>query len=257
MPAPQQAMLMISGIGGGGASEPDPTSITGATLWIDGTSSSLPGLGDGGAVGSTTNWIDRISGTRNFAQATAANRPTLHQTGGPNSQPYVSFDSTDLLGFSNSANQIFSGSAYTLFVVIRPQRNGVSGGPSGTPAIFDSGGGQWGAVLGSSGGNRLTIFQRSGGSTSFLNSTTVYSQNVWYIMEAWWDGSTVSLKVNNDTPVTMSKGGFSTAFTPALGNFSLTSDIAALYLWGATDIGSTSRDSFRTSLAAWFGISIP
>ena len=93
----------------------DPTSFTGATIWIDGTSASLPGLADGGAVGSTTNWIEQITGTRNFSQGTAANRPILHTSGGSNNKPYVQFaDDTDNVVYSTTISNVISASAYTI-----------------------------------------------------------------------------------------------------------------------------------------------
>lgn len=146
-------------------------------------------------------------------------------------------------------------SAFTIFVVVRPQRDGVSGGPSGVPVVW-GGGGQFAILLGSSSGNRFTYFQRSGGVNTFLNSTTVYSQNVWYIVEAWYDGTDMHLKVNNDTETTAAKGGPSLANTPNVGQSGLTSDVAALYVWNV-DIGSTNRNSFRGSLGTWFSISLP
>lgn len=241
--------LILSG------SEPNPSIFSGATFWADGTASSLPGLADLGAVGSSTNWIDRVTGTRNFAQPTSADRPTLHQTGGPNGQPYVSFDSTDSVPTcSVSSSTLLSNSGSTFFIVIRPQRDGTTTDQF-MPHIFADGGGQVGIGLGRNGSNnKFSFYWRSGGVTGpFLESTTNFSQNTWYVVECWFDGSSINLRVNGDTMVSTSKGGTGLGFTPGLGIQALTSDLAGFYTWNE-DIGSTNRDTFRTQLAAWFGI---
>lgn len=119
------------------------------------------------------------------------------------------------------------------------------------------GGGQWGILLGASGSNnKFTLFQRSGGVNTFLASTTTYSQNVWYIVECWYDGTDINIKVNNDTAATTAKGNFSTANTPNMGQFGLTSDVAEQITYDV-DVGSSNRTSIRNYLADKYAISIP
>jgi hypothetical protein len=244
----------------GGGSEPDPTVFSGATGWFDGGTTSLPGLADGGAVGSTTNWIDRVTGTRNWSQGSAGNRPVLHTTSGPNSKPYISFDSNDELAFSNTISQLISSSAYTVFAVIRPQRNGVNDDPWWCPQIIGVLNGYFGLSLRNAGSNKFALWEdrvSPSPRTGYVQSTTTFSQNVWYIVEAWFDGSSINIKVNNDTAVSLAFGGpGSLANTPSVGVGGLTSDLAALYVWN-TDVGSANRGTFRTSLSSWFGITIP
>jgi hypothetical protein len=211
-------------------------------------------------VGSSTNWIDRVTGTRNFAQGTSANRPTLHQTGGPNSKPYVSFDSTDSMAGSFNWTSIITASAYTIFVVIRPQRNGANTSPWLCPQIIGTNNGWDGLSLHNVGaGNKFSLWQDRGSSfgapnAASVESTTNFSQNVWYIVEAWWDGTNMNIRVNQDT---VSSLAFNNpqflSFVPSMG---MQSDIGALYVWN-TNIGSTNRDTFRADLATWFGITVP
>ena len=239
-------------------SEPDPTAFSGPTLWVDGTGSSLPGLADGGAVGSSTNWIDRITGTRNFSQGTSANRPTLHQTGGPNGQPYIAYDSTDGLDFSNTISTLISASAYSGFTVIRPQQNGVNDDAWFCPQIIGTVNGFFGLSLQNRGsGNKFALWQdrvSPSPRTDSVLSTTTYVLNTWYIIEFWWDGTNMNIRVNQDTTSSKAYNNVgSLANSPSSG---AQMDIAALYLWN-TNIGSTNRDTFRAELSAWFGITVP
>lgn len=232
-----------------------PTDFSGATGKFDATAASLPGLADGGAVGSTTNWIDQVSGTRFWSQGTAADRPILHTTGGPNSQPYISFDATDNLGFSAGQSNLLSASACTIFAVVRPQRNGVNDSAFFCPAIYRGDVRAVIALQNTGGGNKFCFFWHDGGLKT-VQSTTTYSQNVWYIVECWYDGTNINIKVNDDATVSLAAGSNSSlADPPNIGLFGLTSDVAGSYFWNV-DIGSTNRGTFRTCLGNRFGISV-
>lgn len=245
----------------GGGGDCNPADFSGATGFFDGTSASLPGLADLGAVGSSTNWIDQITGTRNWSQGTGADRPILHTTGGPNGQPYLQFtDNTDSLTFSNSISSLLTVGAYTIFVVIRPQRDGVNDNAWTCPQIIGTFNQFWGIAIRNTGsGNKFSLWQdRSSPAprTDSVESTTTYSQNVWYIVECWWNGTNMNIKVNNDTTVSKAYNNIaSLGNTPTIGG-DLTSDIAGIYTWNA-DIGSTNRDSFRSCLGIRFGITLP
>lgn len=253
-------MIQIEFTGEAGSSEPNPTPFPGPTLWIDGTSTSLPGLADSGSVGLSTNWIDRVTGTQNFSQGTSTNQPTLHQTGGPNNKPYVSFDANDSMVFSANWSGIITASAYTIFAVIRPQRDGANDSAWFCPQIIGTINGWDGLSLRNTGsGNKFSLWQDRGSgfgspNAASVESTTSFSQNVWYIVEAWWDGTNMNIRVNQDT---VSSLPFNNpqflSFVPSMG---MQSDIAALYVWN-THIGSTNRDTFRASLSSWFGITVP
>lgn len=240
--------------GGGGC---DPADFSGATGFFDATAASLPGLADLGAVGSTTNWIDQITGTRNYSQGTSGLRPTLHTTGGPNGQSYISFDSGDIVEFSNTISTILSASQYTMFFVCRPQRDGTNDDPQWCAKLFGPSNGFVGVSLRNVGaGNKFVLYQFSGSYAS-VSSTTTYSQNVWYIVECWYDGTDINIKVNNDAVVSAASGNIgSLANNTNVGQEGLTSDVAGIYFWNE-DIGSTNRDSFRSCLGTRFGITLP
>lgn len=249
-------MIILSGTGAT-LTEPDPTAFSGPTLWIDGTSTSLPGLADLGAVGSTTNWIDRVTSTRNFGQGNSSARPILHQTGGPNEKPYVAFSSGQSVDFSNTIASIIDATAYTGFAVTRPQVNGTNDSAWFCPQLLGTINAFWGISLRSAGGNKFSLWQdRCAPSprTNSVESTTSYVLDTWYIVEFWWDGTNMRIKVNNDTTAALAYNNVcSLAHTPSIGAHL---DLAAMYIWNV-DIGSTNRDSFRTDLSNWFGITIP
>lgn len=229
----------------------DPTTISGITEWVSGDQSSLSGLLDNDPVDT---WLDRVTGTRNWSSSGTA-RPTF-KTGGPNGKPYLSFDSGDEMIFSNTTSTLLANTGYTMFVVIRPQRDGVSSLGS-APHLFLDSGGQVGMALKNDGSNRFGFWQRSGGLDGpFLGSTSTYTQNVWYIVEFWYDATNINIKVNNDTATSTARGGTSLAFTPSIGALSLTSDIAERITYNV-DIGSTDRATVRNGLAVKYGLTIP
>lgn len=162
------------------------------------------------------------------------------------------------MDFSNSIGTLINVSAYTVFCVIRPQRDGHNDSAWFCPQIIGNVNGFFGLSLqNTGGGNKFSIWQDRGSPnprTNSVESTTTYVQNVWYIVEAWWDGTNMNIRVNQDTVSSEAYNNIA-----SLGNtpfMSMQSDIAALYTWN-TDIGSTDRDSFRAELSAWFGITIP
>jgi hypothetical protein len=248
MGAIHQALLMYGAAGGGAF---DPTTITGCTEWVSADQPSLSSFVNNDPV---QIWTDRVTGTRTWSQATLANRP-LFKTGGPNGKPYLSFDSTDVMGFSNTSSVLLANTGYTMFVVIRPQRNG--GASLGSaPHLFVIGAGQGGMALKNDGSNRFGFWQRSGGSDgTFLGSTSTYTQNVWYVAEFWYDATNINIKVNNDTTTSTARGGTSFAGTPSIAILSLTSDMAERITYNV-DIGSTNRDTVRNALATKYGLTM-
>jgi hypothetical protein len=229
-----------------------PDDVSGITEWVMADQSSLSGFNDGDTV---TDWLDQITGTRKWTQSTTANKP-LFKTGGANGKPYLRFaDSTDQYVFSNTLSTIYSTTAWTTFIVIRPQANGGSN-QNTAPFLFSYGGGQGGINLKNDGSNRFGVWQRSGGSDgTFLGSTSTYTQNVWYIVECWYDGTNINIKVNNDTTASTARGSASTSFTAGIGSNGLTSDIAERVTYNV-DIGSTNRASVRQYLADKYGITL-
>lgn len=228
----------------------DPTTISGCTEWVSGDQSSLSSLSNNDPV---STWLDRVTGTRSWSASGAA-RPTF-KIGGPNGLPYLEFAASQEMNFSAASANLLDNAGYTMFVVIRPQRDGVSGLGS-APHLFAFGGGQGGMALKNDGSNRFGFWQRSGGSDgTFLGSTSTYTQNVWYIVEFWYDGTNINIKVNNDTTASTARGGTSFGFTPNIGLLSLTSDVAERITYIA-DIGSTDRATIRSSLATKYAITI-
>ena len=229
----------------------DPMSISGITEWVSGDQSSLSGLSNNDLV---STWLDRVAGIRSWS-ASGSLRPTF-KTGGPNGLPYIRFDGTDTMSWSNTTSTIVSNTQYTMLVVLRPQQDGAAD-KNDAPYFFTDGGGQLGMAFKNDGSNRFGMYQRSGGSDGpFLGSTSTYTQNVWYIVEFYYDGTNINIKVNNDTPASTARGGFSNAFTPGIGANSIIYDVAERISYNV-DMGSVNRTSVRDYLADKYAISIP
>jgi hypothetical protein len=233
-----------------GGGEVDPTTITGCTEWVSGDQASLSSLANNDPV---TTWLDRVTGTRNWS-ASGTVRP-LFKTGGPNGKSYLAWDTDDEFNFSNGVSTILSGTGYTMFIVCRPQRNGVNDDPQWCPVLLGPQNGYVGVSLRNVGaGNKFVLYQYNSGYAS-VSSTTTYVTNTWYIVECWYDGTNINIKVNNDTAVSTAKASpASLANTPPIGG-NLQTDIAERQTWNV-DIGSSNRTTMRNSLASKYGITL-
>jgi hypothetical protein len=244
--------------GGGGGGELDPTTILTCTEWVSADQPQWAGFSDGQAIGDATHrWEDRTGSGRYWEQGTAGARPTLHLTGGPNGKPYISFDSSDHLIFSNGASTILDGDGWCMFMVVRPQRAGSTSGTEGGPNIYTNGG-YVGVALFSSGGNNKFSPYHYTGSYNRANSTTNYVTNTWYIVECWYDNTNINIRVNGDTTASAATGNpLSLADTASIGTATPCEMDYAERITYDSNISSTDRDSLRASLAAKYGITLP
>lgn len=238
----------------------DPTTISGCSMWISADDPALAGLSDGDPVGGTTVWTDRVTGTRNFAWSIAGERP-LYKVNIVNGKPVIRFDATnDKLEFSVASSNIVTASAFTIFVVAKPDRNGTTHGTEGGPNLLTSFG-YWGVNLFDSGGstNKFRFYRFNGGYTG-TNSTTTYSTGSWYVIECWYDGTNLRIKVNNDTETSVAASNpQQLTDKPYMGgsttNSAIGSDIAEIVVanvaWNSTD-----RTTVREGLADKYAITL-
>lgn len=224
----------------------DPT-LYGATSWVSGDQTSLSGLSDGDPIGASPTWVDRVTGTRNWSQGTAANRPAYHNVSGPNGKSFLTFDNTnDSLVYSVTASSIFAASKGVVIAVVRSNRNGTTDGTEFGPNIYTNAG-YVGLDLFSTGGNNKFHFYRYNSGYIGVSSTTTYSTGTWYVVAGWYDGTNVNIRVNNDTKVSALAGNpGSLADTPNIKYITgaaLNSDIAELVtinVVNETDIATLS-----------------
>lgn len=240
------------------------TSVASCRTWEATDTGAWFSYSDSQTIGDSSHyWTTPFVLLNYWEQATSGNRPTLHKTGGPNSHPYLSFDETDSLVHGNSASNFLSGSGWTMFFVVRPQRNGTTHGTENGPNLYQNG--YTGITLfDASGSNKFRVWRDAGGSSYVgANSTTTYATNTWYVVEAWYDNSSLHIRVNGDADSTVSatppgslfgsnaimSGGNASGYSGAA--FDLT-----CFMTFSTDIGSTQRDNFRCSLGHKYGVSV-
>jgi hypothetical protein len=246
-------------LGGGGGGGFDPTTIPTCTEWASGDQPQLSGFSDGQAIGDASHrWEDRVTaGIRYWEQTTVGNRPTFHNIGGPNGKPFISFDSTDNLTFSNGASTILDIDGWCMFMVVRPQRAGSTNGTEGGPNIY-SNGGYVGVALFSDGSNNKFSAYHYTGSYNRANSTTNYVIGTWYIVECWYDGTNINIRVNGDAAVSTVTGSpLSLADTAVIcASTPCECDYAERITYDS-NIASGDRDSLRVDLATEYGIMLP
>lgn len=250
MGAGQQALMAVPIPGG----DFDPTTIAGCTMWISGDDPLLSGLSPNDPIGGATLWTDRVTGTRTWAQASAALRPT-YQTGGANGKPYINFAS-DRLDYSVAASNIWTAGAFTIFAVVRPQSAGNASMTEAGKNIISPGGYVGVCLLSSAGNNKFAFYRYNGGYVGVI-STTTYSLNTWYIVECWYDGTNLSIKVNNDTAVVQAASNPQqlTDFPAMSYSTSIDSDLTELDTWNVS-VSSGNRDIIRNGLAAKYAITL-
>lgn len=234
-----------------------PTSISGCTLWCAADNTEF--FSDAEAVGAL-GWNSEgsyIAG--NFTQSTANRRPTF-QTEEVNGRPVVRFVASpageeDLLTGQGASNFI-STSAYTFFAVVKPSAGGGTDGSSHyhrRPSIIQDANRNWHVGIYDS---KFCVNHNTTTGPGLLSST--FTPGNWYIVEAYFGGGTVGLKVNNSTPVTASSGTLSSLGNLAFGQGQdayFDGDIAEIIGWNV-DIGSTDRTTVRNRLAAKYGITL-
>lgn len=238
----------------------DPGETGDLSMWISGDDSLLSGLSDGDPVGGATPWTDRVTGTRTWTNPTEGNRPNFKNTSGPNGKPYIRFvaASSHFLEFSVAGSNIFTASAWTMFWVIKPDSNGVALGTEGGANIIHNNG-FIGLCLFDSGGsvNKFRHYRFDGGYTG-VDSTTTYSTGTWYIVEAWYDGTDLHIKVNNDTEATVAASNPSslTNIPRMCRNTSFSGDIAEGLIYNVSK-SSGDRTTIRNGLATKYAITLP
>lgn len=236
----------------------DPTTIATCTEWVSADQPQWAGFADLQAIGDASHrWEDRTGSGRYWEQPTGSAQPILHLTGGPNGKPYISFDSNDLLGFSNGASTILDVDGYTMFMVVRPQRAGSTNGTEGGPNIYTNFGYVGTALFSTGGDNKFSAYNYTG-TYNRANSTTNYVVNTWYIVEVWYDNTNINIRVNGDATSSTATGNpLSLADTAVLGlSVPCEMDYAERITYDS-NIASGDRDLLRASLATKYGITLP
>lgn len=188
------------------------------------------------------------------SNGTSGQRP-LYKTGGPNGHSYISLDNNDAWIHNNGASAFLSSSGYTAFFVLRPQSAGGGACTEGGDGFYSTLGYVGGTFFNSGGSNKFCWEQYNGGYAT-INSTTTYSLNTWYIVEAWYDGTNINLCVNGDAKVSAaqsSPGTLANANSFRYGSAAF--DLGEIMLFNV-NIGSTKRGNYRTSLADSWGITV-
>jgi len=234
----------------------NPLSVDGATEWVSGDQSSLSSLVNNDPV---TTWLDRVSSTRSWG-ATGTTRP-FFKTGGPNGLPYLAFDADDDMTWSSTISTMISSTGYTVFAVVRAHRNGVNDDPWLCPQFGGTLNGYYGLSLRNTGsGNKFVLWQDRGGSftprAQGVSSTTTFVQDVWYIVEGWWDGTSMHIKVNNDAEVSATfNNPASLANSISIGAGSLSSDVAERITYNVS-LTTIQRAQIRQYLASKYAITL-
>lgn len=254
MGAIHQAVLAAFGnpAAGGGGPDFDPTTVTGCTMWMSADDPLAAAFGAGNPV---TTWTDQVTGTRTWSEG--ASESPLYRLTGSNGEPFLEFDNVnDNYLYSVATSNLFTASAFTMFAVVRPQSNGTTTGTENGKNVFTSLG-YVGLNLFSTGGNNKFSFYRFNGSYARANSTTTFVLNTWYIVECWYDGTNLNIKVNNDTTVsTAASNPSQLTDAPRMGWVATAGfDISELDTWNVA-LNSTDRDTVRNGLAAKYGITV-
>lgn len=255
MGAISQALLMYRSQAGGGGSEVDPTTIATCTEWVSADQPQWAGFSDGQAIGDATHkWEDRTGSGRWWEQSTPSARPTYRNVGGPNGKPFIEISSANSLLFSNTGSTLFDPDGWCMFVVVNPQENGNSNGSEFGRNLYTHGG-YLGLCLFDAGGgtNKFRIYRYNGGYVG-VNSQTTYSIGTWYIVEAWYDGTALNIRVNGDTTQSVTVSGYGSDAN--VGAIYATSKYAERMTFDS-NISSGDRDSLRVSLATKYGITLP
>lgn len=237
---------------GGGGGVTDPTTITGCRFWVRGDDpSDFSGFSDTQAIGTITN---RGTAGGSIDQGTAGSKPR-YRTSGPNGKPYIENDTTGkFLQSSQTISNYFSASAWTFFMVIRPQAAGPVGAQDWAREGFikdlDD---RWQFGNASS---KFAIAEYNSGATSSIEYGSAYSTNTWYIVDVSFGGGTASLKVNGGTAVTGSIVNItSLANAMNIKGGGGINDWAEITIFNV-QISGTDRDNYRTGLAFKYGITI-
>lgn len=245
-------MIIFSGAGTIADGELDPTTIATCTEWVSADQPQWAGFSDGQAIGDATHrWEDRLSeGLRYWEQSTAGSRPTFHDTGGPNDKPYVTFDSDDGLGFSNTSSTIVDSDGWTMLMVVSPAQNGTTDGNEFGRNIYTQNGYLGVTLFDDGGNNKFRVYRYNSGYVG-VNSQTTYVLNTWYLVVIWYDGTDMWIQVNDDTPQSVTVNGYaSDANAPAIyGQFRYTERQTF-----DSNISATDRNALRASLGTKYTI---
>jgi hypothetical protein len=243
----------------------DPTTISGCTLWL--AADDMTGFADGDAVGggSPDNWLNAGSAGGDFRQTTANQRPTYETNEINTSLPVVRFLNTpateeDSLNSTVATSALISSSAYTVYIVVRPT---IGGGTDGSaryyrrPRIFGTGASSDSFHIGLY-DTKFSLNHNSVTGPKIL-TPTAFTVNTWNLVEAYFDGTTMSIRFNANAAGTVAGGttGALTA-TARIGSgtdLKLDADIAEIVGYNV-DIGSTDRGVVRAGLGTKYGITV-
>lgn len=233
-----------------GASIIDPTTVTGNKIWLKGDDAALSGASDGTTVASWTNH-GGAGGTFNDNGSSSV-RPT-YRTSGPNGKPYFEFPTTGKSFLSDfTLGNYLAASAWTIFLVIRPQAAGPAGSPTWTNTGFmKDGDDRWQVNDASS---KFGVQMYPDGTDSGLTYGSAFSLNTWYIVDITLSSGTGSLKVNGGTAVTGTLFNITSLANP-LRIGAKVFDLAEFQSWNV-GVGSSDMTALRSSLATKYAITI-
>lgn len=220
----------------------------------------MTGFADADPVGgSGDEWTNDGTAGSNFTQGTV-NRRATYQTNEINSEPVVRFVNTpageeDRISSSLAASNFFSVSAYTLFIVFRATSTGSNHATlHRNQGLLIENNATFGVVL--KNGN-VALFHN----TSAASVQTAFSANTPSIVECWYDGTNINIKLNGGTTVSAAAANISSlSAIVQLGvsfgaSNSYDGDIAEIIGWNV-DIGSTDRTTVRQGLGTQYGITV-
>jgi hypothetical protein len=225
----------------------------------------MTGFADGDAVGGgdPDDWENLGSAGGDYTQTTPNMRPT-YQTNEVNGLPVVRFVNTpsgEEDNLTNSANlsTLITTSAYTFYVVVRPT---IGGGTDASSRYY-----RRPRIFGSSGSDAFhvglydTKFALNHNSVTGpkILTPTAFTVNTWNLVEAYYDGTTMSIRFNANAAGTIAGGATGGLTIPSRIGFGtdekFDGDIAEIIAYNV-DIGSTDRGVVRAGLGAKYGISV-
>lgn len=210
--------------------------------------SQIVGLSDGDPVAA---WPDVSGNSRDFTQATPANRP-IYKTGGLAGRPYVDFVTSDSLVASTLPTPV---SSYTLFIVLRNTT-------SVTQFAFYWGTSANGMGIGFVSPQRSVQHRNGGATVNCLDDTyTVNIGEAWTIrrnsagplLEFWVDG--VSEAITNSTSAmgALSAAAIIGAFNPAAPSAFWSGDVFEIIGY-ASVLTDPERVAIENYLIAKYGL---
>jgi hypothetical protein len=234
------------------------------TLWL--RAADMAGFADGDAVGGgdPDDWENLGSVASDFTQGTANLRPTFQENEVNTTLPAVRFSASPsgeedrLVSTGTNMSSYITSSAYLIYLVVRPSIGGGTDGSSRyyrRPRIFGTSTDSLHIGLYDT---KFALNHNSVTGPKIL-TPTAFTVNTWNLVEAYYDGTTMSIRFNNG-----SAGTIAGATTGALGavaqigagtDAKFDGDVAEVVAF-STALSSGDRTAIMQGLGDMYGITV-